>query len=64
MTEASFYPGDLLRSVVQLDDVFWNSRHDNLQAMRQIIAKLQATRCDEDVRFALEAMPTSLSGSS
>ena len=63
MIDASFYPGDLLKSVIQLGDDFWTRHQDSLKAMRQIIMKLQETQSDdEDIRFALEKVSHPLSG--
>jgi len=43
LTEGDFYPGDLLASVVQVDDSFWQ-RHTEWKAkLERVIASLEET---------------------
>jgi hypothetical protein len=48
LAEGDFYPGDLLASVLRTDNSFWDSHHDSLQRIRQVVRQAQESLLTHD----------------
>ncbi len=62
LLEATYFRGDLLKALLQLDEKFWKGHRDSLSAVRELIAQAKeaAANNDEDARSVVEAVPAFL----
>ena len=58
LTEGDFYPGDLLRNVISIDDAFWRSQPDLLARMLPVVASARDSTRDDQIRDKCTAFTT------
>ena len=50
LAEGDFYPGDLLRNVISIDDAFWRSQNDLLARMLPVVTSARDSTGDDEIR--------------